>query len=125
MKINRDNTPSEGPRKDDRKSSANQPGEIRRTRQEQPAQQEFVDEYEEPGEEDEEDEEDRPRRRFPFGLLVLVIILALVDFGGWKVMQFYGEVDGRGELGEEKTITIEQGTSVAGISQVLKENGII
>ena len=125
MKINRDNTPSEGPRKDDRKSSANQPGEIRRTRQEQPAQQEFVDEYEEPGEEDEEDEEDRPRRRFPFGLLVLVIILALVAFGGWKVMQFYGEVDGRGELGEEKTITIEQGTSVAGISQVLKENGII
>ena len=100
MKINRDNTPSEGPRKDDRKSSANQPGEIRRTRQEQPAQQEFVDEYEEPGEEDEEDEEDRPRRRFPFGLLVLVIILSRFAFGGWKFMQFYCEVYGRGEVGE-------------------------
>ena len=87
MKIKRDNAPSEGPRKDDRKSAANQPGEVRRTRQEQPAQQEFVDEYGEPGEEDEEDEEDRPRRRFPFGLLVLVIILALVAFGIWKVMQ--------------------------------------
>lgn len=75
--------------------------------------------------EDEEEEEEEPRRRFPVGLLVVVIILALVGVGAWKTMQFYGELSGAGSLGEEKTVTIEQGSTVTDITAVLKENGII
>lgn len=90
---------------------------------EQPAEpevpQETLPQSEEP------EEEERPKKRFPVGCLVIVILLALVAFGAWKVTQFYGEVDGDRELGESKTITIEQGSTVADITNVLKENGII
>lgn len=74
---------------------------------------------------DYEEEEERPRRRFPFGCLIVLVILALVAFGGYKVTQFYGEIDGASELGAEQTITIEQGSSVGSIATQLKEAGII
>lgn len=79
------------------------------------------DEYE-----DYEDEEDeRPRRRFPFGCLIVLILIALVGFGGYKVMQFYGELSGAGEMGIEQTIKVEQGSSIGAIASRLKEDGII
>ena len=76
-------------------------------------------EQEEPG------EEEHAGRRFPFGCLIVLIILALVAFGGYKVMQFYGEIDGKTSLGEEQTVTIEQGSSVGAIATQLKDAGII
>lgn len=78
--------------------------------------------------EQDDDYEETPRRkkrRFPFGCLILLLILAAVAFGGYKVMQFYSEIDGQGDLGPEQTISIEQGSSVAGIAAQLKEAGII
>lgn len=69
--------------------------------------------------------EDRPKRRFPVGCLVVLIVLALVAFGGWKVMQFYSEIDGDSSLGAEQTVSIEQGSSVSTIAGQLKEAGII
>lgn len=74
---------------------------------------------------DAEETEERPKRRFPFGCLIVLIVLALVAFGAYKVMQFYSEIDGSTELGEEQTITIEQGSSVGSIASQLKEAGII
>lgn len=68
---------------------------------------------------------DRPRRRFPVGCLIVIIILALVAVGGFQVMRFYDEVDGASVLGEEQTITVEQGSSVSTIAAQLKEAGII
>lgn len=70
-------------------------------------------------------EEERPRRHFPFGCLIVLVILALVAFGGYKVMQFYAEIDGGTELGAEQSVTIEQGSSVGSIATQLKEAGII
>ena len=57
--------------------------------------------------------------------MVLVVILVYRRIGGWKVFQFYGEVAGNGELGPEQTVTIEQGSTVADITNVLKEDGVI
>ena len=74
---------------------------------------------------DDYEEEPRRKRRFPFGCLILLVILAAVGFGAYKVMQFYSEIDGQGNLGPEQTITIEQGSSVAGIAAQLKEAGVI
>ena len=56
---------------------------------------------------DAEEGKEKTRRRFPFGCLIVLIFLALVAFGGYKVMQFYGEIDGSTELGTEQTVTIE------------------
>lgn len=71
------------------------------------------------------DKEERPKRRFPVGCLIVLIIMALVAFGGWKVMQFYSEIDGGSNLGSEQTVSIEQGSSVSAIATQLKEAGII
>ena len=58
-------------------------------------------------EEVEDDEEnEQPRRRFPFGCLIVLVILALVGFGGYKVSQFYAELDGQKTLGPTQTITV-------------------
>ena len=64
----------------------------------------------------EEEETEHTKRRFPFGCLIVLIVLALVAFGGYKIFQFYGEIDGSNELGEEQTVTIEQGSSVGTIA---------
>lgn len=73
----------------------------------------------------EEEETEHTKRRFPFGCLIVLIVLALVAFGGYKIFQFYGEIDGSNELGEEQTVTIEQGSSVGTIATQLKDAGII
>lgn len=73
----------------------------------------------------EEEETEHTKRRFPFGCLIVLIVLALVAFGGYKIFQFYGEIDGSNELGEEQTVTIEQGSSVGSIATQLKDAGII
>lgn len=73
----------------------------------------------------EEEETEHTKRRFPFGCLIVLIVLALVAFGGYKIFQFYGEIDGSNELGEEQTVTIEQGASVGTIATQLKDAGII
>ncbi|MFR3791495.1 MAG: endolytic transglycosylase MltG [Blautia massiliensis (ex Durand et al. 2017)] len=72
-----------------------------------------------------EKKEKRPRRRVPVGCLVLVVFLALLVAGGFQVMRFYDEVDGASVLGDEQTITIEQGSSVGDIATQLKDAGII
>ena len=70
-----------------------------------------------PVEEVEDDEEnEQPRRRFPFGCLIVLVILALVGFGGYKVSQFYAELDGQKTLGPTQTITAPEGSSVAGMA---------
>ena len=79
-----------------------------------------------PVEEVEDDEEnEQPRRRFPFGCLIVLVILALVGFGGYKVSQFYAELDGQGPLGEVQTITVPEGSSVSSIATQLKDSGVI
>lgn len=74
---------------------------------------------------EEEEEPERPRRHFPVGCLIVLIVAALVAFGAYKAFQFYSEIDGSNELGEEQTVTIEQGSSVGTIATQLKEAGII
>jgi len=91
----------------------------------EPAPQKAKPAKRKPDPEPEEEEPVREKRRFPFGCLVLIVLLALLAFGGYKVMQFYGEIDGGSELGAEQTITIEQGSSVGTIASQLKEAGII
>ncbi|HIZ41367.1 MAG TPA: endolytic transglycosylase MltG [Candidatus Gemmiger excrementigallinarum] len=73
----------------------------------------------------EKEADEHTGRRFPVGCLIVLIVLALVAFGGYQVMKFYGEIDGGTELGEEQTITIEQGSSVGNIATQLKDAGII
>lgn len=74
----------------------------------------------------EEDEEETPRRRFPVvRIAFLLVFLAVVGFGVWKVLDLYGEVRGRSELGAEQEFLVDQGTSVAAISTMLEEQGII
>lgn len=75
--------------------------------------------------EEPDDEEERPKRHFPVGCLIVLLVVALVAFGGYKVMQFYGEIDGKTELGAEQTVSIEQGSSVGKIATQLKDAGII
>ena len=79
-----------------------------------------------PAEEVVDDEEnEQPRRRFPFGCLIVLVILALVGFGGYKVSQFYAELDGQKTLRPTQTITVPEGSSVAGIATQLKDAGVI
>ena len=117
MKINR-NSGAEQPN-----PLPQQPTPVRRAPKAAPTRQETYDEPDPDEEEDEEDE--RPRRRFPFGCLIVLLMLALVAFGGYKVYQFYGEVDGSGNLGKEQTVSIQKGASLTDVSAALKEDGII
>ena len=55
----------------------------------------------------------------------MLVILALVGFGGYKVSQFYAELDGQGTLGAAQTITVPEGSSVASIATQLKDAGVI
>lgn len=76
--------------------------------------------------EDDEDYEEEPRRRFPIGIVILVLFLALIAAAGWQVFQLYNEVGGRtGSLGEEVTITIEDGANANQIARQLAEAGIV
>ena len=124
MRINRSNSeqpaapqaPQPAPR---REAPQQEPPRPKKEKPKKKPKQEEYDEYED----DEEDEE--PKRRFPVGCLIVIILLALVGFGGYKVSQFYAELDGQGTLGTVQTITVPEGSSVASIATQLKDAGVI
>ena len=92
----------------------------------QPAASRPVEEPEQDYEDDEDYEEEPRRRRFPIGIVILVLFLALIAAAGWQVFQLYNEVGGRtGSLGEEVTITIEDGANANQIARQLAEAGIV
>ena len=124
MKINRGDSQDKGSQSRQAYHAAPAPAP-KRPVQPDPDPQDLYEDAEGPDEYAEDDDDEPVRRRFPIGLVVLVVILAIVGIGGWKVFQFYGEVAGNGELGPEQTVTIEQGSSVADITNVLKEDGVI
>lgn len=85
-----------------------------------------VEEPETEYEDDEDYEEEPRRRRFPIGIVILVLFLALIAAAGWQVFQLYNEVGGRtGSLGDEVTITIEDGANANQIARQLAEAGIV
>ena len=92
MKINRGTGPSSSPKPESQRPTRREPVP------EQP-QHRAYDVTQDGGFDDPEPEEEEEvvvkKRRFPVGLLVVVIILALVAFAGWNMLQFYGEVDGK------------------------------
>ena len=59
----------------------------------------------------EDDGDERPRRRFPVGLVIVLVFAVLVAVGGWKGMQPYGELAGSGDsvMGEAATVEIAEG----------------
>ena len=120
MKINRGDSQDKGSQSRQAYHAAPAPAP-KRPVQPDPDPQDLYEDAEGPDEYAEDDDDEPVRRRFPIGLVVLVVILAIVGIGGWKVFQFYGEVAGNGELGPEQTVTIEQGSTVADITNVLKE----
>ena len=124
MKINRGDSQDKGSQSRQVYHAAPAPAP-KRPVQPDPDPQDLYEDAEGPDEYAEDDDDEPVRRRFPIGLVVLVVILAIVGIGGWKVFQFYGEVAGNGELGPEQTVTIEQGSTVADITNVLKEDGVI
>ena len=124
MKINRGDSQDKGSQSRQAYHAAPAPAP-KRPVQPDPDPQDLYEDAEGPDEYAEDDDDEPVRRRFPIGLVVLVVILAIVGIGGWKVFQFYGEVAGDGELGPEQTVTIEQGSTVADITNVLKEDGVI
>lgn len=124
MKINRGDSQDKGSQPRQAYHAAPAPAP-KRPVQPDPDPQDLYEDAEGPDEYAEDDDDEPVRRRFPIGLVVLVVILAIVGIGGWKVFQFYGEVAGDGELGPEQTVTIEQGSTVADITNVLKEDGVI
>lgn len=117
MKINR--STGEDPRHDERPVR----GRAAPRRAAKAMDYDDYDEYDD--EDDEDDEDERPRRRFPFGLLVVLVMLAAVAFGGMQLFKFYGELDGSGDLGEAVTVHVEQGSSLADISEALAGQGVI
>ena len=118
MKINRGDSQDKGSQSRQAYHAAPAPAP-KRPVQPDPDPQDLYEDAEGPDEYAEDDDDEPVRRRFPIGLVVLVVILAIVGIGGWKVFQFYGEVAGNGELGPEQTVTIEQGSTVADITNVL------
>ncbi|HJD20530.1 MAG TPA: endolytic transglycosylase MltG [Candidatus Gemmiger faecigallinarum] len=95
----------------------------------QPAEQPVQPEPEAADGADEDDEEpEKPRRRFPVGLVIVLLVAVLLGVGGWQVMQLYGEVDGSltgGVLGDAVTIEIEEGATATQIAGQLAEAGVI
>ena len=124
MKINRGDSQDKGSQSRQAYHAAPAPAP-KRPVQPDPDPQDLYEDAEGPDEYAEDDDDEPVRRRFPIGLVVLVVILAIVGIGGWKAFQFYGEVAGNGELGPEQSVTIEQGSTVADITNVLKEDGVI
>ncbi len=60
------------------------------------------------------------------GCLVMVIVLiALIVFAAVAAFSVMGDVKGSDALGEEVTVSVEQGSSSANIAQDLKEAGVI
>ncbi len=67
-----------------------------------------------------------PKKRGSKGCLVaiilLVLLLAAAAFAAFSVL---GDINGRDELGQEVTVTVEQGESSTSIAESLKEAGVI
>ena len=77
--------------------------------------------------EEEYEEEEQPRRGHGclISLIIFVILMALVAFGGFQVFKGYQELSGGGEMGAEQEFVVEQGSSISAIAGDLKEQGII
>ena len=75
----------------------------------------------------EDDGDERPRRRFPVGLVIVLVFAVLVAVGGWKGMQLYGELAGSGDsvMGEAVTVEVAEGANASSIADQLEENGVI
>ena len=75
----------------------------------------------------EDDGDERPRRRFPVGLVIVLVFAVLVAVGGWKGMQLYGELAGSGDsvMGEAVTVEAAEGANASSIADQLEENGVI
>ena len=101
MKINRGDSQDKGSQSRQAYHAAPAPTP-KRPVQPDPDPQDLYEDAEGPDEYAEDDDDEPVRRRFPIGLVVLVVILAIVGIGGWKVFQFYGEVAGNGELGRSE-----------------------
>ena len=87
----------------------------------EPAEEEY-------DEESEDDEDERPRRRFPIGLVIVLIVAALIAAAGWKGMQLYAEIDGSstgGVMGDAVSLEIADGANATTIAELLEENGVI
>lgn len=77
---------------------------------------------------EDEEEEERPRRRFPIGLVIVLVFVVLIGIGGWQVFNLYREVDGSatgGVLGNEQTIDIADGSTASAIAEQLADADII
>ena len=107
------------PQKPRREEPQQEPPKPKKEKPKMKPKHEEYDEYED------DDEEEEHKRRFPFGCLIVIIILALVGFGGYKVSQFYAELDGQNPIGATQTITVPEGSSVASIATQLKDAGVI
>ena len=78
-------------------------------------------------EDEEEDEEETPRRGHGclISLIIFIILMALVAFGGLQVFKGYQELSGGGKTGAEQEFVVEQGSSISAIAVDLKEQGVI
>ena len=124
MKINREPEKSSSTKQEKAQPSRRVPAPEQPQRRAYDVAQDGGFEDPEPYEEEEEVVV-RKKRRFPVGLVIVLVVLALVAVAGWQMMQFYSEVDGHGSVGQEVTVSVEQGSSVADIAAVLKQNNII
>ena len=84
----------------------------------EPSYAEYEEEYE---------EEEQPRRGHGclISLIIFVILMALVAFGGLQVFKGYQELSGGGKTGAEQEFVVEQGSSISAIAVNLKEQGVI
>ena len=77
-------------------------------------------------EEVEDDEEnEQPLPPLPVWLPDVLIILALVGFGGYKVSQFYAELDGQKPLGPTQTITVPRARPSPALRPSSRDAGVI
>ena len=120
MRINRSNPdqpvmqqpqaqPQAAPAAPKREPPKQEPPKPKKEKPKKKPKHEKYDEYE-------DDEEEPRKRRFPFGCLIVLILLALVGFGGYKVSQFYAELAGQRSLGAAQTVTVPQGSPVASLA---------
>ena len=84
MKINRGDSQDKGSQSRQAYHAAPAPAP-KRPVQPDPDPQDLYEDAEGPDEYAEDDDDEPVRRRFPIGLVVLVVILAIVGIGGWKV----------------------------------------
>ena len=73
----------------------------------------------------------KPRKKFPFGIVIISVLIVLtvagVGAGYWFLMGGGGSPQSQTQLAEGTivTVTIPQGTAVAGIADILAEEGVV